>query len=252
MAKEKQVRCPHCGCVAYGGSAKCPSCGEYLSWESRIVYLPALEPKKLIIFDFDGVLVTVSWKGLFEANKQVLFHAGKDWRDFFPDLESFKLYSTDWQENRKKWGIENSEFLNKIFNNVYAPYSVCISGVEEILKKLSKKCQLAILTNGHRSRILMLGKNVLGLFKIIVAAKDVKKLKPDPEGINLILVETGFQKDQAVIVGDHPTDIKAGRAAGIKTAAVVWEHGLSERKDFLDCSPDFFLESLDDLPSLDF
>jgi HAD superfamily hydrolase (TIGR01509 family) len=58
-------------------------------------------------------------------------------------------------------------------------------------------------------------KGLAGIFEIIISANDVKKKKPDPEGILKALSGLKAGKEESVFVGDASTDIKAATAAGI-------------------------------------
>jgi pyrophosphatase PpaX len=51
-----------------------------------------------------------------------------------------------------------------------------------------------------------------------------------------------------VFIGDSRHDIEAGRAAGVKTAAVLW--GPFDRAHLEDLDPDFWLEHPQDIASL--
>jgi pyrophosphatase PpaX len=51
-----------------------------------------------------------------------------------------------------------------------------------------------------------------------------------------------------VFIGDSPHDIACGRAAGVKTAAVLW--GPFDRAQLADQDPDYWLERPADLATL--
>jgi HAD superfamily hydrolase (TIGR01509 family) len=53
----------------------------------------------------------------------------------------------------------------------------------------------------------------------IVGFDDVKKPKPDPEGVKIIL---DYFNDDGVFIGDSPIDIETGKNAGLKTIGVTW------------------------------
>ena len=54
--------------------------------------------------------------------------------------------------------------------------------------------------------------------------------------------------ESAVFVGDSPHDMKAGRAAGARTAAALW--GPFSRESLLAEEPDYLLERPGDLLSI--
>jgi ATP-dependent DNA helicase RecQ len=59
----------------------------------------------------------------------------------------------------------------------------------------------------------------------LVAYHDVKRQKPDPEGINNVLARFGLKPEEAVYVGDADDDRVAAKAASVKYFAVDWSDG---------------------------
>lgn len=55
-----------------------------------------------------------------------------------------------------------------------------------------------------------------------VTGDDVERYKPDPEGVHKALSIAGVPADRALVVGDSPYDVLAGRAAGTRTAVALW------------------------------
>jgi phosphoglycolate phosphatase len=81
----------------------------------------------------------------------------------------------------------------------------------------------------------------------LVTRDDVARTKPDPMHLFEALARLGIAADAAdrcVMVGDHPMDIQAGRAAGMRTIAVV--NG-GRRQRFEGCPPDWIASTTDDL-----
>lgn len=63
-----------------------------------------------------------------------------------------------------------------------------------------------------------------GACRVVVSADDVERGKPHPEPVLRALDLLGLEEEAArtLFVGDSPFDLRAGRAAGTKTAAVLW------------------------------
>jgi len=57
---------------------------------------------------------------------------------------------------------------------------------------------------------------------VVVTDDDVAAPKPDPEGLLAAARALGLPPGEIVYVGDSPTDLLAGKAAGMRTAAVLW------------------------------
>ncbi len=59
-------------------------------------------------------------------------------------------------------------------------------------------------------------------FDVVVTCDDTDRHKPDPEPVLHGLELLGADPADAVYVGDAPYDVRAGRAAGVATAAAMW------------------------------
>jgi pyrophosphatase PpaX len=62
----------------------------------------------------------------------------------------------------------------------------------------------------------------LGTFDAVVTCDDTDRHKPDPAPVVHGLALLGASAADAVYVGDAPYDVRAGRAAGVATAAAMW------------------------------
>jgi HAD superfamily hydrolase (TIGR01509 family) len=99
---------------------------------------------------------------------------------------------------------------------------------------------------GRRSAEFTLAE--LGLSHLIehlVSSDDVARPKPDPEGVRNASEALGVPPDRILMAGDSPADVTAGRAAGAKTAAVLWAAFRPERLRQADA--DFVCERVEDL-----
>jgi phosphoglycolate phosphatase len=108
---------------------------------------------------------------------------------------------------------------------------------------------LGVLTNkpGDMSRTILKGLGVADRFARILGAGDVPARKPDPAGLLGLLDELGIPAAEAWIVGDSATDVRTGRAAGVRVAGVAWGfHPAGLRA----AGPDRILEDPRELPSL--
>ena len=64
------------------------------------------------------------------------------------------------------------------------------------------------------------------------------KVKPDPEGVNLLIKKMNVLKEETLYVGDSPTDIKTANNAGIDVLSVTWgfrsKEQLKDAKHIID------------------
>ena len=59
-------------------------------------------------------------------------------------------------------------------------------------------------------------------FEAMVTCDDTTVHKPNPEPILLGLEKMGITKDEAIMIGDSPFDIKCANNAGVKSVMVDW------------------------------
>jgi len=114
-------------------------------------------------------------------------------------------------------------------------------GVEDALRGLKRGgVKLAIATNDRRTDAeeTMASIGVLNLFDAVVGADDVDNPKPSPEMLLLACERCAYPPSRVVYVGDLPSDMEAGRSAGMKAvfavhAGLVPSSGLVEQADFV-------------------
>jgi pyrophosphatase PpaX len=122
--------------------------------------------------------------------------------------------------------------------------------VDEIRRLQTSGKRLGVVTSKLRDGA-MRGIRISGLdqvFDIVVGCDDVTHFKPHPEPVLKAVQELGVKHEDTVFVGDSPHDMECGRAAGVKTAAVLW--GPFDRPHLEDLSPDYWLEKPEDLRQL--
>lgn len=83
---------------------------------------------------------------------------------------------------------------------------------------------------------------------VLVGPADAARPKPHPDPVWLALQLLGAEPAHAVMVGDSPHDIEAGRAAGVSTAAVSW--GMFPAETLRAAAPDRWLDRVDQLAGL--
>lgn len=86
---------------------------------------------------------------------------------------------------------------------------------------------LGLCTNKpEAATYVLLGNLGLGRAFTQIAGGDTFAVrKPDPGHVLGLLGRMGHAVDEAVMVGDSPNDVGAGRAAGLRTVAVAWGYG---------------------------
>jgi pyrophosphatase PpaX len=124
-------------------------------------------------------------------------------------------------------------------------------GVPEAIGSIrSRGVRLGLVTSKNRSGAER-GLRVIGLdthFEVIVGADDVEHPKPHPEPVLQALDRMRVAAADAIYIGDSTHDMESGRAAGVRTAAVLW--GPFRREQLVHTQPDFWLERPGELMGL--
>ncbi len=144
-----------------------------------------------IIFDFDGPLRSISWRGIFDAYKEIILYKGKNPEHFFSDMGEFrKWYQVDFRKNLEEIGdIEGDDFpaINRIFHGHYDHRVSILSWVPDLLEKISRNHELAVLSSSTSESVKKSLGGLQRFFSAIVGSDDIKNIKPDPEGIHVII-----------------------------------------------------------------
>lgn len=136
-------------------------------------------------------------------------------------------------------------FQRSIHDEMVTPFP----GAGRVLEVLrGQGVRLAVVTS-KKSRIARRTLEVCGLWEsvdLVVCADQVERGKPDPESVVMALeaLELSDRAEDVVFVGDSPFDLRAGRAAGTRTAAALW--GPVTKARLAAELPDFYLDGLED------
>ena len=127
---------------------------------------------------------------------------------------------------------------------------VVIPGIHELLESLHAHYPLAVVTSrGERGTYAFLRQfDLEKYFQVIVTAQSCRKTKPHPQP--LLLAAAGLQVDisSCVMVGDTTVDVRAGKAAGCRTVAVLC--GFGEKPELQQAGADVILERTPDLATI--
>jgi len=126
-----------------------------------------------------------------------------------------------------------------------------INGTQEILKYLRENnVTIGMFTNATRNEIKSIfngREDILKYFKGNIIAKDnVKQKKPHPEGIIKLIDKWGLSPQNIMIFGDSPSDIQAGKKAGIITVGVL--SGAGTLQLFKKLNADYIIKDISEIP----
>jgi pyrophosphatase PpaX len=121
-------------------------------------------------------------------------------------------------------------------------------GVVDVVKALKEHgIATGLVTSKNRSgavRGLTLAR-LEALMDVLVCADEVENPKPHPEPVEKAVRLLRADPTTTVYVGDSIHDMHSGRAAGVRTAAVLW--GPFGRSHLEGARPDYWLEAPEDL-----
>lgn len=128
--------------------------------------------------------------------------------------------------------------------------TVLYPGVKDTLdaiKGLGDNKKIALVTNKPEAITKKILENLVikQYFDITIGPESVKKMKPDPEGINLVLHTLSQSAERAIMVGDSDVDIEAGRRAGIYTCGAYY--GLGNKDQLKKAGPHIIIKNMPEL-----
>ncbi|WP_338057958.1 HAD-IA family hydrolase [Streptomyces dangxiongensis] len=124
-------------------------------------------------------------------------------------------------------------------------------GVVELLLTLRVRgLRLAVATgkSGDRARSLLDGLGLLPFFAHVIGSDEVARPKPAPDIVRRALELLDVPPEQAIMVGDAPTDLASARDAGVASAAALWVG--PDEAELLAAGPDAVLRRPLDLLAL--
>ena len=227
---------------------------------------------RAIIFDFDGTLLDIRQileksieEVLAKEVQQAEFDMDKTIQEIGALLETIQGYPLpkvlleSYQIFKYITALKNLTYFKKlriaikIFSKYleYSKDAVFFPSVKPLLKKLKKKYDLFILSHNKTETIIehLERENLSELFKGIYGSDKIPVQKPDPLALQPPL--ENYEKrhrDEFLMIGDMPSDIIAGREAGMWTLGVA--SGVSKKEILTESKPDLLIGSLDELLQL--
>lgn len=126
-------------------------------------------------------------------------------------------------------GLRCASIYHRLFevNNNAGAVRMFPNVADTIRRMHDEGLTLAIASSrGHHSLTDFVNRfGLADCFSAIVGADDVKKAKPDPEPVNIILNKLRTDAGNAIVVGDTAFDITMGRRAGAHTCGVTYGNG---------------------------
>jgi len=207
---------------------------------------------KGILLDLDGTIVD-SKEAYLEAARTAFAAVGQKTVDIELVTEIPKRLEQSLPINDLVKGIDTKRFLDVYLKAYYQHTAVktkLIPNVLDTVKRLSEKAKLALVTMRYVPKKEIAEElEKFGLtryFQHVTTALETHSPKPSPEALTECAKQLGIETCECVVVGDSVADIKAGKAAGAITVAVL--SGIFSREELEKEKPDLILENVNKLP----
>jgi HAD superfamily hydrolase (TIGR01509 family) len=210
---------------------------------------------KGIFFDLDGTIVD-SREAYLEAARTAFQTLGKEPPDAKTALEIPRSLERKQPISNLIKG-DTKKFLDAYLRAYYSitkEKTTLFPNVSTALKTLSKKAKLALVTMRSVPKHAVMAElkhfGIAQYFTHVVTALDTPEPKPSPEALIKCVKALDVQICDCAMVGDSISDIKAGKAAGARTVAVLT--GLFSHKELANEHPDLILTNVAVLPDFIF
>lgn len=193
------------------------------------------KPKPLILFDLDGTLLDTE-PLIIETFRQTL-------KKYKPELtltrdQEIALLGPTLHESLEKYLEPEQAKLafddyRKLNIELHPSMIKTMPNAKDLLEVLKVKGYPMAVVSSKKKEAVQLGLQLTQLdsyFQTIIGYDEVKKFKPDPEGLLNACKVLGMAHDDALYVGDTDTDMMAADKAGMFSVALITHE---ERKDAL-------------------
>lgn len=199
---------------------------------------------KAIIFDIDGTLLdtTEYIYQSFESSLAEHGHALVDREEMSHIMgkslgECYEIFTGLTEVEHLIESHHNFQLANAALS---VPYTKTLATLEK-LKRAGLSIGAVTTRGGDTVYETLQDSGIQPLLDYVITVDDVTSPKPDPEGIYKNLNYLGIDSSEAMMVGDSPVDILAGKNAGVKTVGVTYGfHG----DRIIECDPDHVIDDI--------
>lgn len=177
---------------------------------------------KLIIFDYDGVIID-SFPSVFDVYKIICEELNKVCPD---SIEKFrKIYGYSSRESLRNLGIDDEDYEKAgiIFKReILKTNPPIFEGISEVLEELSTKYRLVIISSAYKEEVEQKLErfDLRKYFSRIIAREHHKRLKKT-HAIKEIIFEERISPDEVILIGDRDIDYDESVESGLKNIILV-------------------------------
>lgn len=210
---------------------------------------------KVVIFDFDYTLADSS-KGVFESVLYALVKMGYP-RPGYEEVcktiglhlcQTFALLTGNTNDDDAEKFVG---FFKEKADEVMTKKTIVYNDVRPLFDHFALygiKCAIVSTKFRYRIKDILDRDGLTGFIEVIIGGEDVRKPKPDPEGLHKAIKSLGIRKEDCLYTGDSLVDAKTAKNAGVGFVAVLT--GTTKRTEFEEYSPLYILEKLDEMKGI--
>jgi phosphoglycolate phosphatase len=213
------------------------------------------EPRfwKAMVFDFDGTLAELNID--FSAMRTALLTLAAEARiagdglSQLPALELIEAAGSLLVQRDPEAATAFIAAARRIVTRLEmdaAQTALLQKGVRELLTELrSRSIQLGVVTRNCRAAILKVFPDIASYCQAVLTREDSPRVKPHPDHLRAALRVLGVSPAAAVMIGDHPMDIRLGRDTGTDTIGVLT--GTADREALVREKADLIIDHISDI-----
>jgi len=225
---------------------------------------PMETPKRLnpfdriraVVFDFDGTLAVLNID--FSMMRAQVDRLMKDFsigeepmkERYLLEIidEAFDLLAKRNLSDAERFYQEAHQILHEI-EMAAAGEGNLIPGTEKVLRNLKEKgIKVGIVTRNCEDAVRKVFPRIDEFCDVFISRNSVKKVKPHPDHLTLVMKILDVSGEEAMMVGDHPIDIQAGKRVGMKTIGVLT--GRTRKEEFEQARADYVLKEASEVSVL--
>jgi phosphoglycolate phosphatase len=211
---------------------------------------------RAVVFDFDGTLavLNIDFPFMRERVFDLMRHygVGEELIEERYLLEIIdEVYQLLWKTDpsaAEAFYQEAHQILHEIELKA-AEEGRMLPGVEKALRFLRRKgIKVGIVTRNCEEAVRKVLPNIEEFCDVFVSRNSIKKVKPHPEHLTTAMKILNVSGEEAVMVGDHPIDVQAGKRVGMKTIGVLT--GRTKSEEFEKAGADLVLKDASEVAGL--
>ena len=211
---------------------------------------------KAVVFDFDGTLAVLNID--FSSMRERVFNLMKRYgvrEELIEEKYLLEIIDEVYQILWEKSPSDAEEFYQEAHRILYeielraAEDGRLIPEVERTLKILrGRGIKIGIVTRNCEDAVRKVFPVIDDYCDVFISRNSIKKVKPHPDHLISVLRALDILGEEAVMIGDHPIDIQAGKKVGMKTIGVLT--GRTKREEFEKAGADYILGEVSEVYDL--